>query len=139
MGNSKHSFLKQWFTFKFEDDSTNLLYSCTNNHYIHSWFERSGHTSFTTVLDLKDYDLFIQAINESTNMIPDDFNTHFPDYFIEDYSLWNMDTCEYWNNVSEYREHCKSEMEKLFDILCDYNEDMENGSGILTYHIYYSH
>ena len=138
MSNSKNRNLKQWFTVTFnEDNSTDLLYSCTNNHYIHTWFEKNGHTKYENVLNLKCYDSFVQAINESTNMIPDDFDKYFPCYFIEDYSLWNMDTCDYWSNVPEYREHCKAEMEKLFDILWNINDAMEESSCILKYNIFH--
>jgi hypothetical protein len=138
MENSKYRNLKQWFTFTFnKNNNTDLIYTCTNNHYIHTWFERNGHTKFKNVLNLDDYNSFIQAINESTNMIPDDFDTYFPDYFIEDFSLWNMDTEDYWK-TNDYREHCKSQMEKLFNILWEYNDYMEEHSGILRYHVYYT-
>lgn len=139
MGNSKHSFLKQWFTFTFSDGSTDLLYSCSNNHYIHSWLEERGYSSWINVLNLKDYNLFIQALNESTNMIPDIFEEHFPDNLMKNYTLWNMETGHYWSNVSEYREYCKAEMEKLFERLYEFDDDIEKSNGILEYHIYYGH
>ena len=98
MGNSKHSFLKQWFTFQYHSDkSIELLYSCTNNHYIHEWFEARGYTSFVNIMSTEDLDLFITALNESGNMVRDDsFYEYFPES--ENYTLWNMDKSEYWYN-----------------------------------------
>ncbi len=55
MGNPKYSFLKQWFTFISEDCVTDLVYSCTNNHYVHSLLEGYGYTSFENFLSLVDY------------------------------------------------------------------------------------
>ena len=139
MGNSKHSFLKQWFTFTYSDGSTDLLYSCSNNHYIHSWLEERGYNSWVNVLTLKDYNFFIQALNESTNMIPDIFESHFSDSYIENYSLWNMERCSYWSSVYDYKLNVKKEMETLFERLYEFDDDIENGNGVLEYHIYYGH
>jgi hypothetical protein len=137
MKKNKYNVLKQWFTFTC-DEKTDLLYFFTNNHYIHTWFENNGHTKFENVLTLNDYDLFIQAINDSTNVIPDEFDKYFPDYFIEDYSLWDNSSDNYWSDNRAYRENCKFEMEKIFDILWDINDDMEGHTGVLKYHIYHN-
>jgi len=139
MGNSKYSFLKQWFTFTFSDGSTDLLYSFSNNHYIHNWLEERGYNSWVNVLNLKDYNLFIQALNESTNMIPDIFEDHFSDNLIENYSLWNMETGHYWGSVDDYKLNAKKQMETLFERLYEFDDYIEKGNGVLEYHIYYCH
>ena len=138
----KYSFLKQWFTFTFNNDTTDFIYSCTNNHYIHTWLEEHGYTSFKNELSTKDLDLFLQALNESSNRFPpDDFDIYFPEEYIEDYSLWNMDIGHYWSGVKEYREHAKKQMEILFNKIYDISQDEINGptKGVLNYHIYYNH
>ena len=139
MGNSKFSFLKQWFTFTFNNDNkTDLVFSCTNNHYIHDWMEEHGYTSFKNILSTGDLDLFLHALNESSNMIPDDFDSHFSES--KDYSLWNMDIGHYWSGVKEYREHAKEQMETLFNRLWALSQDSNNEiiMGVLKYHIYYN-
>ena len=141
MGNSKHSFLKQWFTFTYlKDNTVDMFYSCTNNHYIQGWLEEQGYTSFENIISKEHLDTFINALNESSNMIPDDFDKYFPDKYIENYSLWDMDNVKHWNNVEEYREHIKEQMSKLLENLLYYQEVIENGyEGVLKYNIYYSH
>ncbi len=139
MGNEKYSFLKQWFTFTFSNkNTTELIYSCTNNHYIHTWFEEHGYTDFENVISLEVYDKFIHSINESSNMIPDNFDEHFPDNYISHYSLWNMDLGNHWRNKKDYKEHAKEQMEIIFNKLWEYNDYMEDGTkGVLKYHIFY--
>jgi len=140
MGNEKYSFLKQWFTFTLDDESTDLVYTCTNNHYIHTWLEKHGYTDFENIISKKDFDLFIQALNESSNFIPDDFDIHFPEKFIENYSLWNMDLSDYWESKIEYRKHIKEQIDKLFDKLFYYQEHLDNGGkGMLKYNIFYNY
>ena len=141
MGNSKHSFLKQWFTFTYDKDNTaDMFYSCTNNHYIHGWLEEHEYTSFENVISKEDLDSFIQALNESTNMIPDDFDKYFPEKYIENYTLWDMDNVKNWKNVRDYREHTKEQMEELFEHLFYFQETLERGhEGVLKYNIFYSH
>ena len=140
MGNTKYSFLKQWFTFTYADGSIDLVYNCTNNHYIHSWLEQYGYTSFENIISKPHFDLFIQALNESCNMIPPDFSTYFPDSYIEDYSLWNMDIGHYWDSKSEYTDHIKEEISKIFENLFYYQEHLDSGrTGILKYNIFYQH
>ena len=39
--------------------------------------EEHGYTSFKNILSTGDLDLFLHALNESSNMIPDDFDSHF--------------------------------------------------------------
>ena len=137
----KYSFLKQWFTFTFNNDTTDFIYSCTNNHYIHTWLEEHGYTSFKNELSTKDLDLFLQALNESSNRFPpDDFDIYFPEEYIEDYSLWNMDKTGYWDSIEEYREHAKKQMETLFNRLWALSQDSNNEiiMGVLKYHIYYN-
>ena len=139
MGNSKFSFLKQWFTFTFNNDNkTDLVFSCTNNHYIHDWMEEHGYTSFKNILSTGDLDLFLHALNESSNMISDDFDSHFSES--KDYSLWNIDIGHYWSGVKEYREHAKEQMETLFNLLWALSQDSNNETtmGILKYNIYYN-
>ena len=88
MGNSEYSFLKQWFTFTYSsDNTTDLIYSCTNNHYIHNWLKECGYTSFKNEIKVEDLDLLTTALNNSVNMIPDEFETNFPDEYISGYSL----------------------------------------------------
>jgi hypothetical protein len=141
MGNEKYSFLKQWFTFTYTtNNSTDLIYSCTNNHYIHSWFEEHGYTSFKNVIRKDDLDLFIHALNESSNMKPDSFDTYFPDNYVKYYSLWDMDSKKHWTSVMLYKEHVKEQMSILFDTLWETQYMIEDGTeGVLEYHIYYSH
>ena len=139
MVNPKYSFLKQWFTFISEDGVTDLVYSCSNNHYIHSLLEGYGHTSFENFLNLVDYNKLIQALNESTNMIPDQFEKHFPDSFIENYSLWNMKTRHHWDSVNNYKIEVKKEMGELFENLWYFNNLMEKNIGILKYNIHYTY
>ena len=141
MGNEKYSFLKQWFTFTFDrDNTTTLIYACTNNHYIHTWLEEHGYNSFKNTMSKEDLDLFIQALNESSNMIPDEFDVHFPEEYINCYSLWDMDGKKHWYNISEYREHAKEQMSVLFENLCDIQLMIEDGTeGVLEYNVYYSH
>jgi hypothetical protein len=141
MGNEKYSFLKQWFTFTFKkDNSTTLIYSCTNNHYIHTWFENHELTNFKNIMSKEILDCFIHAINESSNMIPSDFDKYFPDDYVKYYSLWDMDNQKHWSSLFSYRENCKEQMSKLFDNLWEIHNMIEDGTeGILKYHIYYTH
>ncbi len=60
-------------------------------------------------------------------MIPDQFEKHFPDSFIENYSLWNMKTRHHWDSVNDYKIEVKKEMKELFQNL------MERNIGILRY------
>ena len=141
MGNEKYSFLKQWFTFTFDSNkTTTLIYSCSNNHYIHTWLEEHGHTSFKNTMSKEDLDLFIHALNESVNMIPGDFDVHFPEEYVKYYSLWDMDGKKHWSNISEYREHAKEQMGVLFENLWDFVLMIEHGTkGVLEYHMHYIH
>jgi hypothetical protein len=117
-----------------------MFYSCTNNHYIHEWLEEHGYNSFENILSKEDLDSFINALNESSNMIPDDFDKYFPERYIKNYTLWDMDNVKHWNNVREYREHTKEQMEKLFEHLSYVQEMLEEGYvGVLKYNIFYSH
>jgi hypothetical protein len=137
MENPKFKFLKQWFTFTFNDDNkTDLVFNCSNNHYIHDWMEEHGYNKFKNTLSTEDLDLFIRALNESSNMIPDDFDLHFSEN--ENYTLWNMEIGHYWSDVEEYREHAKEEMETLFNRL-NLSQDSNNETtmGVLKYNIYY--
>ena len=133
MGNSKFSFLKQWFTVTYSDDSTDLIYSMTNNHYVHGWLEDQGYCSFTNTITTESLDIFLTALNE-----PDSFETHFSEDY--NYTLWDMDRACYWSSVEDYREHSKLQMCDIFDKLWDIQADIESGvSCVLKYHIYYSH
>ena len=69
MDNSKFKFLKQWFTFTFNDNKTDLVFSCSNNHYIHDWMEEHGYNKFENTLSTEDLDLFLRALNESMILI----------------------------------------------------------------------
>lgn len=139
MGNEKNSFLKQWFTFTFgKDKRTTLVYSCTNNHYIHTWLEKKGYTEFRNIISQDDLDDFIIALNDSSNMIPNSMNDFFPDSYIENYSMWNMDNGTHWSFIEDYREHAKEQMSKLFDGLWDIQDMLEDGvEGVLEYNIFY--
>ena len=141
MGNSKHSFLKQWFTFTYKNDNTtDLIYSCTNNHYIQGWLEERGYTEFCNELSEEDLEEFIIALNESSNMVPDTFEENFSEEYIDGYSLWDMDNKRSWKDVSDYRTHAKEQMCELFERLYEYEDRLENGvEGILKYHIFYTH
>jgi hypothetical protein len=95
-----------------------------------------GYNKFKNTLSTEDLDLFIRALNESSNMIPDDFDLYFSGN--ENYNLWNMDTGCYWSDVEEYREHAKEQMETLFNRL-NLSQDSNNETtmGVLKYNIYY--
>ena len=142
MGNEKYSFLKQWFTFKHtcSHNETDIVWYGTNNHYIHSWLEKHGYTDFTNTINEKDLDLLIHALNESSNTTPDSFSEFFPEEYIENYSLWNMDKKKYWPGLYSYQEHAKKQMSVLFDGLWDVQHALEHDyPGILQYHIFYNH
>ncbi len=136
----KNKFLKQWFTFTYSNDnSVNLIYSCTNNHYIQGWFESHGYDSFNNILSKIDLKLFIHELNESGNLAKDDFSYYFPDSYITDYSLWDMDKNKFWN-IKLYREHAKYQTSILVDKLFEIQNSIEHGwTGFLEYHIYYDH
>ena len=142
MGKSKNSFLKQWFTFKFsEDNSSELMYSFTNNHYIQGWMEAHGYTEFKNEIKLEDMDKFIFEINEIYDNSEVTFNKYFPEKYIEEYSLWNLEKKDYWYSLDEYKEHVKEEMSKLFDNLWENWDNLENGNveGTFEYNMYYNH
>lgn len=128
MGN----FIKQWFTFTFKKDNiTNLLYSCSNNHYIHNWLEERGYTDFENTMSEEDLDNFLTVLNESANMIPDCFDTHFPE---EQKINFNKQI------VIDNKKHCKEQMSELFESLWDIQDMIEDGTeGILKYNVYYRH
>ena len=138
---SKYSFLKQWFTFTWDmDNTTDLVWSGTNNHYLHTWLETRGYTLFENVISQDDLDELVQAINESVNEIPPIFVEHFPDEYVENYSLWNMETGHSWRSLSEYREHTKQQMEKMLEQLVYFQDSLDDGyEGVLKYNIYYNH
>jgi len=96
-----------------------------------------GYNKFKNTLSTEDLDLFIRALNESSNMIPDDFDLYFSEN--ENYTLWNMDIGHYWSDVEEYREHAKEQMETLFNRLWEVSQDSNNKTtmGVLKYNIYY--
>jgi len=102
--------------------------------------EEHGYTSFKNVIKVEDLDLLITALNESVNMIPYEFEENFPDEYINHYSLWDMDVGNYWPSEYEYTLHAKEQMKLLFEGLweVDYNIK-KGGTGVLEYHIYYSH
>ena len=136
----KNSFLKQWFIIKYLDDSgveesTDLLFNCMNNHYIQGWMEKYGYDSFKNVLNIEDVEAFVQALNESTERVPDDFDNHFPDEYIEEYSLWNTSENEYWESITEYKKHVKKEMCELVMNL----EEVIDTKGTFEYHIFFNH
>ncbi len=137
---SKYSFLKQWFTFTWDmDNTTDLVWSGTNNHYLHTWLENRGYTSFENVIAKKDLDNLIQALNESTNEIPPIFQEHFPDEYVKNYSLWDMDNTRTWRSLEDYREHTEQQMEKIFEGLFYYQDSLDDGyTGTLKYNIYYN-
>ena len=100
-------FIKQWFTFTFKKDNvTNLLYSCSNNHYIHNWLEERGYTDFENTISEEDLDNFVTVLNESSNMIPDCFDTHFPE---EHKFNFNKQI------VIDNKKHSKEQMSELFE------------------------
>jgi hypothetical protein len=135
---SKYSFLNQWFTFTYSNDkSDNLIYSCTNNHYINEWMEKHGYTEFKNTLSTVDLDLFIHDLNESSNMVEDFFDDYFPE--ISNYTL--MDKSSNWSDIGEYRFYSKEQMKLLFNKIWEVSQDSNNETtvGFLTYHNYYSH
>ena len=140
MPSSKNSFLKQWFTFTWGmDDTKDLIWSCTNNHYLHTWLENRGYTSFENVIAKKDLDDLVQAINESVNEIPPIFEEHFPDEYVKNYSLWNMETGNSWRSVDEYRDYIKEQMEKMLEQLVYFQDSLDDGyEGVLKYNIFYN-
>ena len=72
----KYSFLKQWFTVSYDDKSVDLIYSMTNNHYVHGWLEERGYYNFENIITKDDLDIFLTALNESSNTV-----YSFDDYF----------------------------------------------------------
>jgi hypothetical protein len=138
---SKYSFLKQWFTFTWDmDNTTDLVWSGTNNHYLHTWLETHGYDLFENVISKDDLDDLVQAINESVNEIPPIFEEHFPDEYVENYSLWNMETGHSWRSLDEYREYTKEQMEKMLEQLVYFQDSLDDGyEGVLKYNIYYNH
>ena len=138
MGNSKDNFLKQWFTFTYPNDTiTDLVYSFTNNHYIQGWFESHGYNSFTNIISKQDLDSFIYALNESSNL--SDFSDNFPELYISNYGLWDMDNIRHWSNKKSYQLFSQEQMGKILEKLWETQHAIESGvSGILKYNIYYS-
>jgi hypothetical protein len=141
MGNSKYSFLKQWLTFTWDrDGTTDMVWNCTNNHYLHTWLENRGYTEFENVISKKDLDDLVQAINQSVNEIPPIFEEHFPDSFVDNYSLWNMDIQKHWCSLDDYRDYIKDQMEKMMEPLVYFQDSLDDGfEGVLKYNIYYNH
>ncbi len=125
MGNSKGTFLKQWITFKNEDDLTDLVYSTTNNHYLQGWFEQRGIVNFQNTISHLLEPLLV-ALKDHDN-----FDVHFPQRFTANYTLWNTEHQTYWADINEYREHSKLEMKKIYKLLNGIKE------GQLKYNIYY--
>ena len=128
-------FIKQWFTFTFKKDNvTNLLYNCSNNHYIHNWLEERGYTDFENIMSKEDLDKFLNVLNESSNMIPDCFDTHFP---VEENFNFNKKTNFNFNKQINLS---KEQMSELFESLWDIQDMIEDGiEGILKYNVYYVH
>jgi len=134
----KSSFLKQWFIIKYLDDSgveesTDLLFNCMNNHYIQGWMDKYGYDSFKNVLDNKDVEAFVKALNESIEH--DQFDNHFTDEYIKDYTLWNTSKNEYWESITEYKNHFIKEMLVLVMNL----EEVIKNKGTIEYHMYFNH
>ena len=95
---------------------------------------------FKNTMSKEDLDVFIQALNESINMIPGEFDVYFPGEYVKYYSLWDMDRKTHWSDISSYREHAKEQMSVLFENLWDVSNMIEYGTkGVLEYHMYYSH
>lgn len=134
MGPCKYSFLKQWFIITYADCSE-LLFSCKNNHYIQTWMEKHGYKLFKNELDKEGLDKFRFALIESTEIMPDEFEKHFPDEYIRDYTLWNTEKGCYWYSVEDYKKHVKKEM---WELLINLQEVIEN-KGKIEYHIFYNH
>ena len=58
--------LNQWFTFKYNNNNlTDFVYSCSNNHYIDEWMAKHGYVEFTNPLTLLDLDLLIHDLNQN--------------------------------------------------------------------------
>ena len=112
MTSSTCSYINQWFTFTYkQNQTTNLICSCTDNSYVHKWFKTRGHTALQNVLSKNDLDDFLTALNESSNAVPDNFNTYFsedPEYYISDKKRKLV-----------YIEQVKEQMRTLFDKLFD--------------------
>ena len=141
MAHSKYSFLKQWFTVTWDDNKlTDMFYSCTNNHYLQGWMEERGYTAFENVLKQDDLDYLIFCLNEPWKATDDDFNKYFPEKYIKDYTLWNMDKGEYWDDAWVYRRYSRDQMSKMFDELWEVQENLDAGkTGVIKYNIYYHH
>ena len=141
MSYHKNRFLKQWFTFTYNNDkSVNMIYSMTNNHYIQGWFEEHGYDSFNNILSKFDFNLFVYELNETGNLSSDDFNDYFPDSYIQNYSLWNMENDRYWKSKEQYRSHSKYQSSILLNKLFEVQSSIEHGwGGVIEYNIYYNH
>ena len=135
----KYSFLKQWFTVSYDDKSVDLIYSMTNNHYVHGWLEERGYYNFENIITKDDLDIFLTALNESSNTVYS-FDDYFSKVYIDNYTLWDIDKSDYWSSVEDYQKHVKLQMCYIFDELWDVNKTIESGiSCILKYHVYYGH
>ena len=102
--------------------------------------EERGYTSFENEIKFEDLDSLTTALNDSVNMIPSEFEKNFPDEYIIDYSLWNMDISKYWSSSFEYTNHAKEQMSELFENLWNVETNLNSGVvGVLKYYIYYFH
>ena len=79
----------------------------------------------------EDLDIFLTVLNESSNMIPDDFDKYFPE---EDLVNFNKQI------VIDNKNRSKEQMSELFERLWDIQDMIEDGTeGILKYNVYYTH
>ena len=110
------SYLKQWIVIESTHGNKDIYLS--NNHYLHGWFQNRGYTSIRNVVSKKDLNELIIAINDLGS-----FDIHFPESYIKNYTLWNMEKKIYWQDIQTYKLHIKKELDILNYGFLDLNED----------------
>jgi len=112
MGNlisTKSSFLKQWFVVgDGPNEEGRIIYHISNNHYIHGWLKERGYSNIKNNISFQHINELIHVLNQ-----PNFFEQHFPDRFISDYSLWDIDTDTHWYDIDTYKTHTKKQLETL--------------------------
>ena len=117
------SYLRQWFSINGKGPAENntLLYHCSNNHYIHNWLYEKGYNKNKNYINRQDIDELIYVLDDCNN-----FDLHFPNRLINNYTLWNMDNKTYWKDIDEYKLYIKKQNTDLLNKLNSLNEDERN-------------
>jgi hypothetical protein len=129
--------IKQWITYKDEDNNVDLVFNTTDNHYLHGWFEDRGFNEYKNSIKLEDIEELIKSINESVNCLNvtlSEFVKYFPDRYIESYLMYYSRKYSHMG-TDGYIEHLKKELSDLFEILYELTENM--GMKTMEYNVYY--